>query len=221
MITLPPLSSEQSTFTGFQPHSQPHSDPYKLDTAGKLGGQLIVIAGPSGVGKGTLLKSLLKRHPEIQVSISATTRQPRSGELNGQHYYFVSRAEFEALVAQGDLLEWAEFAGNYYGTPKAPIAKLVAQGQPVILEIELSGARQVRQSFPNAKQIFVMPPSVEALEARIRDRGQDDEAAIAKRLQRARAELAAADEFDLKIVNDDFEMAIADLEKAIFSSLER
>lgn len=216
MITLPP-PSEQSTFTGFQPQSDTH----KLDSAGKLAGQLIVISGPSGVGKGTLLKCLRKRHPEIQVSISATTRQPRPGELNGQHYYFVSKAEFETLVAQGDLLEWAEFAGNCYGTPKAPIVEMIAQAQPVILEIELMGARQVRQSFPNAKQIFVMPPSVDALEGRIRDRGQDDEAAIAKRLSRAGAELAAADEFDLTIVNDDFETAIADLEKAIFSFSER
>lgn len=217
MITLPPPSPERSTLSVFQPQS----DLCKLGSAGYLAGQLIVIAGPSGVGKGTLLKCLLKRHPEIQVSISATTRQPRPGELNGQHYYFVSRAQFEALVAQGDLLEWAEFAGNCYGTPKAPIVEMIAQAQPVILEIELSGARQVRASFPTAKQIFVMPPSIEALEARIRDRGQDDEVAIAKRLQRARAELAAADEFDLQIVNDDFETAIADLEKAIFSSSER
>ncbi|KPQ36962.1 MAG: guanylate kinase Gmk [Phormidesmis priestleyi Ana] len=181
-------------------------------------GALIVLAGPSGVGKGTLLNRLLQKHPDIQVSVSVTTRQPRSGEIEGQHYFFVSRDRFKQMVKAGELLEWAEFAGNCYGTPKAPIERAIARGQRVILEIELLGARQVRSSFPEANQIFVMPPSVETLEARIRSRGQDSEEAIAKRLAQAKVELAAADEFDLKIVNSDLDRAIAQLEAAIFKT---
>lgn len=180
-------------------------------------GKLIVLAGPSGVGKGTLLRALCDRHPSLQVSISATTRQPRAGETNGQHYYFVSTAAFKDMIEQGELLEWAQFAGNYYGTPKGPIKDAITQGQQIILEIELIGARQIRQSFPTAKQIFVMPPGVAALEARIRSRGKDSEAAITKRLAQAKVELAAADEFDIQIVNDDLEIALKDLETAIFS----
>ena len=179
-------------------------------------GQLIVLAGPSGVGKGTLLNRLLTAHPEVKVSVSATTRKPRPGEIDGQHYYFVSRDRFNAMVANGDLLEWAEFAGNCYGTPKAPIEKAIARGEQVILEIELLGARQVRQSFPEAQQIFILPPSVEALEARIRGRGHDSDEAIAQRLAQAKTELAAANEFDLKIVNDSLETALAELEAALF-----
>ena len=186
-----------------------------LAERGQLG-QLIVLAGPSGVGKGTLLAHLLQRHPDVKVSVSATTRQPRAGEVHGQHYYFVSREQFHAMIEGGELLEWAEFAGNCYGTPKQPIETAIAQGQQVILEIELLGARQVRKTFPNAKQIFVMPPSQAALEARIRGRGQDSEEAIAKRLNQSTVELAAADEFDVKIVNDDLERAIAELERVVF-----
>ncbi|MBE9067141.1 guanylate kinase [Leptolyngbya cf. ectocarpi LEGE 11479] len=181
-------------------------------------GQLIVFTGPSGVGKGTLLHRLLEHHPDIQLSISATTRQPRPGEVHGQHYYFVSRAEFETMVEQGQLLEWAEFAGNYYGTPRQPLDALMAEGHVVILEIELDGARQVRQSLPTARQIFVLPPSVAELEVRIRERGQDSEAAIAKRLARAQVEIAAADEFDIQIINDDLDRALIELEQAVFGS---
>ena len=182
----------------------------------QINGQLIVLAGPSGVGKGTLLNRLLVAHPEVKVSVSATTRKPRPGEIDGQHYYFVSRDRFNDMVADGDLLEWAEFAKNCYGTPKAPIEKAIARGEQVILEIELLGARQVRQSFPEAKQIFILPPSVEALEARIRSRGHDSDEAIAQRLAQAKTELAASDEFDLKIVNDSLETAFAELEAALF-----
>lgn len=179
-------------------------------------GQLIVLAGPSGVGKGTLLKRLLERHPEVSVSVSATTRSPRPGEVDGEHYYFVSRDRFNAMVEKDELLEWAEFAGNCYGTPKAPIEVAIARGQQVILEIELLGARQVRKSFPNAKQIFILPPSTQTLEDRIRSRGQDSEEAISKRLMQAKIELAAADEFDLQIVNDDLDVAFEQLETTIF-----
>ena len=178
--------------------------------------QLVVLAGPSGVGKGTLLFRLLQAHPDLGVSVSVTTRSPREGEIDGKQYHFVSRDRFSDMVEGDELLEWAEFAGNYYGTPKAPIEAAIERGQSIVLEIELLGARQVRQSFPAAKQIFVMPPSEAVLEARIRSRGQDSEAAIEKRLAQAKVELAAANEFDVTIVNDDLDVAIAELEAAIF-----
>lgn len=179
-------------------------------------GRLIVFTGPSGVGKGTLLRALLQRHPELQLSISATTRSPRPGEVHGQHYYFVSRDEFRQMVEHGDLLEWAEFAGNCYGTPRQPVLEQIRQGQWIILEIELEGARQVRSSFPDALQLFILPPSLDELEHRIRQRGQDAEDSIQKRMVRARTEIAAADEFDIQIVNDDLEIALSQLEQVLF-----
>jgi guanylate kinase len=175
-------------------------------------GRLVVLTGPSGVGKGTLLRRLRERHPHLYLSTSATTRQPREGEVNGRDYYFVNREAFEHMIERGELLEWAEFAGNYYGTPRQPVEVQIERGSQVILEIELKGARQVAQSFPEALKVFIAPPSSEELERRIRDRGQDDAAAITRRLDRARVEMAAADEFDVQIVNDDLEEAIARLE---------
>jgi guanylate kinase len=180
-------------------------------------GRLIVLTGPSGVGKGTLLKSLLARHPTLWVSVSVTTRSPRPGEVNGREYYFISREEFDRLVATNALLEWAEFAGNCYGTPRAQVEAAISQGQQVILEIELEGARQIARSFPNALRLFILPPSLAELESRIRSRGTDSEAAIARRLQRAQDEISAAAEFDLQIVNDDLETALAQVEAAIFA----
>jgi len=180
-------------------------------------GKLIVLTGPSGVGKGTLLRSLLQRHPELYFSVSMTTRPPRSGEIPGQHYYFVSRAQFEQMASRGELLEWAEFAGNYYGTPRQPVLEQIRQGKSVVLEIELVGARQIRQTFPEALQIFIMPPSFAELERRIRSRAQDSEAAIARRLTRAREEINAAREFDLQVVNDDLEAALRAIEAALFA----
>ncbi|NJN20059.1 MAG: guanylate kinase [Leptolyngbya sp. RL_3_1] len=179
-------------------------------------GQLVVLTGPSGVGKGTLLKRLRQRHPNLYLSISATTRPPRSGEVDGQQYYFLDRAAFEAMVAAGDLLEWAEYAGNYYGTPRHPVEQQIQAGQTVILEIELEGARQVAQTFPTAQRIFIAPPDPQALEHRLRQRGQDDDATIRRRLERAQAELAAIAEFDQQIINDDLETAVGALETAIF-----
>ncbi len=175
-------------------------------------GRLTVITGPSGVGKGTLVAALLRRHPQIWLSVSATTRAPRSGEQDGEHYFFMSREQFEQQVAAEGLLEWAEFAGNLYGTPRAPVSEHLAQGQPVLLEIELEGARQVRRSFPQGFQVFIEPPSLEELERRIRGRGTDDDSAIERRLRRAREELAAAAEFDAVVVNGDLETAIGELE---------
>jgi guanylate kinase len=177
---------------------------------------LIVFTGPSGVGKGTVLRALLGRHPELHLSISATTRSPRSGEMEGKHYYFLTRSQFETMVAEGEFLEWAEFAGNLYGTPRQPLLNCVAQGKRVILEIELEGARQVRTTAPEALQIFIAPPSIEELEARIRKRGQDAEAAIARRLERAKVEIASAHEFDVQIVNDNFDAAVKMLENVLF-----
>ncbi|MBW4643697.1 MAG: guanylate kinase [Goleter apudmare HA4340-LM2] len=179
-------------------------------------GRLIVLTGPSGVGKGTLMRSLLQRHPELYYSVSVTTRSPRPGEINGKNYYFISRSKFEQLVAQGEFLEWAEFAGNYYGTPRESVLSQVNSGKLVVLEIELEGARQIRRSFPGALSIFILPPSLDELEKRIRGRAQDSEEAIARRLHRAKEEIQAADEFDIQIVNDDFENALNAIEVALF-----
>ena len=175
-------------------------------------GRLTVITGPSGVGKGTLVNRLLERHPAIWLSVSATTRAPRPGEEEGVQYFFLERPAFEQLVGRGGLLEWAEFAGNLYGTPRQPVEAQLAAGHPVLLEIELEGARQVRQSFPGAFQLFVAPPSFAELERRIRGRGTDSEEAIQRRLARARVELEAATEFDAVLVNADLETALLELE---------
>ena len=184
-------------------------------------GRLIVLTGPSGVGKGTLLKALLERHPELYLSTSATTRLPRVGEVDGVNYYFYTRDRFEATIAAGALLEWAEFAGNYYGTPIDPVREQIDRGNSVILEIELAGARQVAKIFPTAVRIFILPPDLATLEARIRDRGTDSAEAISRRLEQATVEIAAQNEFDYRIVNDDFESALAELERFVFESGEQ
>lgn len=175
-------------------------------------GQLTVLTGPSGVGKGTLVKALLERHPELWLSVSATTRAPREGELDGVHYFFLSAEDFAQQVKGDGFLEWATFAGNCYGTPRAAVEQRLAEGQSVLLEIEVEGARQVRRSFPVGLQIFVAPPSFEELERRIRGRGTEAEEAIQRRLARAREELAAAPEFDAVLVNGDLEAAGHELE---------
>lgn len=180
-------------------------------------GKLIVLTGPSGVGKGTLMQALLQRHPDLYYSVSMTTRSPRPGEVDGKNYYFISRSQFEQLVAQGEFLEWAEFAGNYYGTPREAVLNYIQSGKLIILEIELKGARQIRASFPGAISIFILPPSFAELEKRIRGRAQDLEDAIARRLQRAEEEIQAANEFDIQIVNDDFETALQEIEQALFT----
>jgi guanylate kinase len=178
-------------------------------------GRLTVITGPSGVGKGTLVALLLRRHPALWLSVSATTRSPRPGEIDGQHYVFLTRPDFEARVAAGGFLEWAAFAGHLYGTPRAPVEAQLAQGRPVLLEIELEGARQVRRSFPAAFQVLIKPPSFEELERRIRGRGTDSEEAIQRRLARAREELTAEAEFDAVLVNADLDVALQELERLL------
>lgn len=175
-------------------------------------GRLTVLTGPSGVGKGTLVRALLQRHSELWLSVSATTRAPRDGEVDGVHYFFLGAEDFEQRVQADGFLEWATFAGNRYGTPRGAVEQRLAEGQPVLLEIELEGARQVRRTFPSGQQIFVAPPSFEELERRIRGRGTDTEEAIQRRLARARDELAASGEFDAVLVNGDLETAGQELE---------
>ena len=183
----------------------------------KFRGKLIVLTGPSGVGKGTLVQILLQRHPEIYLSISATTRSPRPGETSGKHYYFVSRTDFEKMISDRHLLEWAEFAGNYYGTPRLPVEQQIAEGKTVLLEVELEGANQISTSCPDALRIFILPPSFSALEQRLRDRATDSNSAIDSRLKRAQIEIASAGEFDVQITNDDLETALHQLESAILN----
>lgn len=174
---------------------------------------LTVLTGPSGVGKGTLVQLLRQRHPQLWLSVSATTRPPRPGEQEGVHYFFHSPATFDALVEGGGLLEWARFAGNGYGTPRAAVEERLARGIPVLLEIELEGARQVRRHCPEAFQVFVRPPSLAELERRIRGRGTDSEEAIVRRLARAEEELQAEPEFDAVVVNHELPQAVAELER--------
>lgn len=183
-------------------------------------GRLIVLTGPSGVGKGTLLRMLLQRHPELYFSISATTRSPRPGEVDGKHYYFINRQKFEAMLAANELLEWAEYAGNYYGTPRIQVEEQIQQGRWVILEIELEGARQIRQAWSSALRIFILPPSLIELEERMRNRGQNSESEMIRRLSLAQAEIAAAGEFDIQVINDDLEKALNRLEAVIFQKSE-
>ncbi len=187
-------------------------------SSGRNPGRLIVLTGPSGVGKGTLLQALLQRHPELKLSISATTRSPRTGEVDGVNYYFITRQQFDLMVSENEFIEWAEFANNCYGTPKRSVEEQLAAGEWVVLEIELEGARQVRQSFPEAIRIFILPPSIQELESRIRGRGQDSDDAIDRRLQRAKAEIDAANEFDVQIINDEFNEALDRLEQTVFSA---
>ncbi len=181
-------------------------------------GKLVVITGPSGVGKGTLVRSLLSHHPELHLSISVTTRQPRTGEINGKDYYFVTPSEFEQKIEQGQLLEWAKYTGNYYGTPRAPVEQQIKQGKTVILEIELLGARQVKQTFSNALTLFILPPSEQELERRLRDRGNDEETAILRRLEKAKEEIAASGEFNHQIVNNNLNLAVQEIENLIYTS---
>lgn len=181
--------------------------------------KVFVITGPSGVGKGTLIRALRERVPELDLSVSATTRRPRPGETQGEHYHFLSDEEFARHVDAGDFVEWAEYSGNRYGTLRSELDSRVTAGRPVVLEIEVQGARQVRTTMPDAVQIFIEPPSEDALRARLVGRGTDDAEAVARRLSVAREELAAKSEFPHRVCNDRLEDAVGELERVVRSAL--
>ena len=176
-------------------------------------GRLVVLAGPSGVGKSSVVAGLRAAVPALHFSVSATTRDPRAGEVDGRDYRFVGPAGFDALIARGELLEWAEIHGGLQrsGTPRAPVEQALAAGRPVLVEVDLQGARAVKAAMPEAVTVFVAPPSLDELARRLRDRGTETEAQFARRLRTAQEELAACDEFDVVVVNDDVRVVVARL----------
>jgi guanylate kinase len=182
-------------------------------------GKVFVITGPSGVGKGTLIERLLERVPELELSVSAATREPRPGEVDGRDYHFLTPEEFDRRVEAGEFLEHATYSGNRYGTLREEVERRLAEGRSVVLEIEVQGARQVRAAMPEAVLIFIAPPDPAALRERLRDRGTDSSEAIERRLRTAEIELEAQDEFPHVIVNDDLQEAASRLEKLVRDEL--
>lgn len=183
-----------------------------------MSGNLYVVAAPSGAGKTTLVKRLLQNERDVRLSISYTTRLPRTGEENGREYHFVDVESFRRMIEQGDFLEWAEVHGNYYGTSKTWISNQMAEGSDVLLEIDWQGAQQVRTQFPEAIGVFVLPPSQEELERRLTGRGTDSREIIDRRLAAARTEMRHVGEFDYVIINDDLERALDDLRAILRAS---
>ena len=178
-----------------------------------------MITGPSGVGKGTLIRALFDRLPQLELSVSATTRAPRPGEEDGVQYHFLTSEQFDQRVAEGDFVEWAEYSGNRYGTLRSELDRRLADGVPVVLEIEVQGARQVREKMPEAVQVFIAPPSRETLRTRLVGRGTDTPEQVQRRLETADAELAAQPEFQYVVVNDRLDGAIDELVAVVESEL--
>jgi guanylate kinase len=181
-------------------------------------GNVFLISAPSGAGKSSLVHALLAQDSGISLSISCTTRPARPGETDGKEYRFVSHAHFESLKNQNQLLEWAEVHGNFYGTPRDRIDQAVGAGQNIILEIDWQGARQVRELFPSAISIFILPPSIAALQERLQHRGQDSQEVIARRIQGASTEISHAPEYEYVIINQDFSVALAELAQIVQTS---
>ncbi|HEY2217494.1 MAG TPA: guanylate kinase [Solirubrobacteraceae bacterium] len=182
--------------------------------------RVFVITGPSGVGKGTLIRGLMERHPQLELSVSATTRGPRPGEEDGVDYHFLTREQFDQRVAEGDFVEHADYAGRSYGTLRSELERRVDAGTPVVLEIEVQGARQVRAAMPEAVQVFIAPPSLDALRTRLIGRGTDDAEEVERRLQVAEEELAAQPEFGHVVVNDRLEDALEQLASVVADELD-
>jgi guanylate kinase len=183
--------------------------------------RVFVITGPSGVGKGTLIRGLRERVPELELTVSATTRPPRPGERDGVEYHFMTPEQFESHVRAGDFLEYADYSENRYGTLRDEVDRRLRSGAPVVLEIELQGARQVRQAMPDAVAVFIAPPSQEALRSRLIGRGTDSPEQVQARLQTAERELRAADEFGHAVVNDRLEDATDELVRIVHQELHR
>jgi len=181
--------------------------------------KVFVITGPSGVGKGTLIKKLLERVPDLALSVSATTRQPREGEEHSRDYHFLTEEQFKERRDAGDFLEFASYSGNHYGTLNSELQRCLDKGRSVVLEIEVQGATQVRAAKPDSVQIFIAPPDPAVLRERLRGRGTDSAEAIDKRLQVAEQELGAQDDFDFLIVNDDLDKASDELESIVRQSI--
>ncbi|KKO49104.1 guanylate kinase [Arsukibacterium sp. MJ3] len=177
----------------------------------QLSGNLFIVSAPSGAGKSSLINALLQHHSDMQVSVSHTTRSPRPGEQDGVHYHFISVAQFKALITENEFLEWAEVFGNYYGTSRSAIVSNLRQGIDVLLDIDWQGARQIRQQAPGTKGIFILPPSMAALEQRLVTRDQDSREVINKRMAKAQSEMQHADEYDYLIINDEFNQALNEL----------
>jgi guanylate kinase len=180
-------------------------------SGGNVRPRLTVVSGPSGVGKSTVVRELRRLDPRIYLSVSATTRAPRPGEIDGDHYHFIDQGRYDEMVENKEFLEHAHYTGNNYGTPREPIERAIAEGRPAVLEIELQGARQVRRSMPGAQLVMLVPPSWQELVGRLTGRGTEDPAKVARRLAVAKEELAAEDEFDVVVVNDDLKRAAREL----------